>query len=265
MKRYLFGLLFILTVFQSFTQNTDTNFVVIYDVPQFDITKWYIQTNDSVKDIDGNYYHIIKLGNQIWLKENLKVTRYNNGNPIHLIQDSLAWVKTDTGAYSIYNHSSKDSIFYYNYTVVKNNNNVCPCGWKIPDSSDWKVLENYVDIVNLDFLNGRGLFYFGNGNDTLHLRKKIINVFESDIKGLSFSNQPFGYRSGITGDFIYFGDYGFWWAASGEEIASAWARIFIDRGFGIDDIHLDELFYNKTDYGFIKNNGLTIRCIKENE
>jgi uncharacterized protein (TIGR02145 family) len=261
MGKHLLGTLLYLIAFQSLCQNTDTNNTIVYDVPAFELNQWYTENNDSVKDINGNYYHIIKLGNQFWLKENLRVTKYNNGDSIKFIKDDFAWYKTENDAYSIYISQYNDTVFYYNHYVVRNKINVCPCGWKVPDSSDWKILENYVNVVNSNFLKGRGTFYFD--TDTLHLRKEIINVFETEIKGLSFSNQPYGYRSGITGEFLLYGDFGFWWVSSGENIASAWARIFNDRGFGIDDIHLSYFSYEKFDYGFVNNHGLTIRCIKD--
>jgi len=263
MKRFFFGIFIILTQFQIWSQEVvstqqDSLLVFVYDHPDFDINKWYVELNDSVKDIDSNYYHTIKLGTQIWMKENLKVTKYNDGKVIPYIQNKSEWINLNTDGYSILNNDTVNPKYYYNYKVVTNHSNVCPVDWRIPDSTDWRILENYSQTVNDDFF----ISYYP-VNDTIHLRKNEINIWNSTIECLSFSNQAFGYRSGINGDFILVSDYGYWWSKSGTQIATAWARIFIDRGFGIDDIHLDDFVYVKYNYGFVENHGLSIRCIKE--
>ena len=242
MTRSFLGIILILTQFQILSQESvdtyqDSSIVIIYDHPDFDFDKWYIELNDSIKDIDSNYYHTIKLGTQIWMKENLKVTKYNDGKVIPNIQDKSEWINLNTDGYSILMNETVSPKYYYNYKVVDNNSNVCPVGWRIPDSTDWSILENYSKIVNNDFL----LIYYP-VNDTIHLRKNEIDIWTSEIEGLSFSNQAFGYRSGINGEYILIGNFGHWWSKSGTQVATAWARIFIDRGFGIDDVHLDDIF-----------------------
>lgn len=260
--RFLIKILAVVFLLGSHAQilSQDSTNIVVYDVPPFDFNKWYIELSDSVADIDGNIYHTIKLGNQIWLKENLRVSKYNDGKPISLIQADTEWISTNKDAYSIYYTKNGTPRYYYNHKVVENNSNVCPCGWRIPDSADWQILENYVEEVNLDFNMGS---HYGGGKDTIHLRKEFFDIWTSDIEGLSFSNQPFGYRSGIDGEYLLIGDFGHWWSKTGIKVATAWARIFIDRGFGIDDIHLSEYNYDHTIYSFMENHGLSIRCIKE--
>src|SRR5262245_17288159 len=62
-------------------------------------------TNETiVTDIDGHVYHTIKIGNQLWMAENLRVTRYRNGDPIPHIPDTTAWRICTTGAYCNYNN-----------------------------------------------------------------------------------------------------------------------------------------------------------------
>ena len=257
----IIGVIFLLgNHFSTYSQ--DSTQVIIYDLPPFDFDKWYTELDDSIKDIDGNFYHTIKLGEQIWMRENLKVSKYNDGKLIPLAQDSAEWTKTNKDAYTIYYKRNGDQRFFYNYKVVTDSSNVCPCGWRVPDSTDWQILENYAKEVNRDFSKGQGLIFFSE-NDTIHLRKEIIDIWASDIEGLSFSNQPYGYRSGITGEYLLIGSYGHWWSKSGIKVAMAWSRIFVDRGLGIDDIHLSEFVYRKRVYGFVENHGLSIRCIKE--
>jgi hypothetical protein len=46
---------------------------------------------DTVRDIDGNLYHGVRIGAQVWTVENLRVTKYNDGTAITKITDSAAW------------------------------------------------------------------------------------------------------------------------------------------------------------------------------
>lgn len=266
MNRYFLILILFLFQFQNFSQDSlsnsnDPSIVYLFDKPPFNINKWYTELNDSIMDIDSNYYHKIKLGSQIWLKENLKVSKYNNGQKIQLLQDSSDWINAKLDGYTKLYKESSSPRYFYNYKVVSNHLNICPCGWKIPDSLDLKTLKDYAELVNNDILKGNGTLIFIE-NDTVHLRAERIDVWNSNIEGLSFSNQAFGYRSGINGKFVNFGDFGYWWTTSDSQIAKAWSRIFI-RGFGIDDIHLSEFSYHTIDYGFVKNHGLSIRCVQE--
>ena len=93
------------------------------------------QSNLTVTDIDGNVYHTVKIGKQVWMAENLKTTRYQNGDSITLVADSTFWGRLRQGAYCNYNNDEKNSIIYgrlYNYYAVEDYRNVCPEGWEVP-------------------------------------------------------------------------------------------------------------------------------------
>ena len=258
--KYLLGIILTLTSFQAISQ--DSSYVIVQDLPDFDFfNKWYIQLNDSVKDIEGNYYHLVKLGDQIWMEDNLQTSKYNDGTPIPLVQDSSAWINNEHDAYSTHTYFNK-TFYYYNYQVVINEAGVCPTGFKIPDSTDWRILEEYAHEVNSDFIVGNGILL--PNSDTMHIRKNPIDCWTSDIEGLSFSNQPYGYISGKDGQFNAVGSYGYWWSKSAGRVPQAWSSIFEDRCLGIDDIHLAKHFIlEKDEDGTVENYGFQIRCIKE--
>jgi len=98
----------------------------------------------TVKDIDGNIYNIVKIGKQKWLKENLKTTKFNDGTAIPLVTDSLTWIKDTTPAYCNYkNTTNTDTIntcgrLYNWYTV--NTSKLCPTGWHVPSDTEWTTL-----------------------------------------------------------------------------------------------------------------------------
>ncbi|MEN8858235.1 MAG: fibrobacter succinogenes major paralogous domain-containing protein [Flavobacteriaceae bacterium] len=98
----------------------------------------------SVTDIDQNTYNTVTLGNQVWMAENLKVTRFNDGTNLTQSTSSQFWYSNDNVNNSLY--SSIEGGVYYNSSVVNANYNICPQGWRIPTLNDWEIL-----ISNLDY------------------------------------------------------------------------------------------------------------------
>ena len=107
----------------------DIDSIIFYSVDSHEVGK--------VIDIDGNEYKTVKIGNQVWMAENLKTTKYRNGQPIPKVISDAIWEETDAGAYSIYPHgdvegidSEKDMInaygLLYNWHAVDNNNVFLP-------------------------------------------------------------------------------------------------------------------------------------------
>jgi uncharacterized protein (TIGR02145 family) len=104
-------------------------------------------TIGKISDIDGNSYNTVIIGTQTWLVENLKVTHYNNNDPIPTVTDNTAWGNLTTGAYCDYNLSSSNGTKYghlYNGYVVMDSRKVCPTGWHIPTIAEWTTLETYL-------------------------------------------------------------------------------------------------------------------------
>jgi uncharacterized protein (TIGR02145 family) len=119
----------------------------------------------SVTDIDGNVYNTVKIGNQLWMAENLKTTKYSDGTVIPLVQTSSEWAGLDetSKAYCWYadNILNKD-IYGALYTwgaamngALSNNNKpsgvqgACPVGWHLPSDAEWIELENYLGGMSL--------------------------------------------------------------------------------------------------------------------
>ena len=101
--------------------------------------------NSTVKDIDGNIYHTVTIGTQIWLAEDLKTTRYNDGNPIPCVVDTAEWGTLHSGAYCWANNDESNKSVYgalYNWYTT-NNGKLCPLGWHVSSNSDWETLINY--------------------------------------------------------------------------------------------------------------------------
>ena len=63
-----------------------------------------VQSQNLITDVDGNLYKTVKIGEQVWMAENLKVNHYRNGDPIPTNLSDSIWAKTRMGAYTIYNN-----------------------------------------------------------------------------------------------------------------------------------------------------------------
>lgn len=107
----------------------------------------------TVTDIDGNVYSTITIGPQVWMKENLKVTHYRNGDPIG-VTDSVNWQHLITGAYCINNLAGGYDPVYgnlYNWYAVNDARNIAPEGWHVATLDDNLVLINSLGSdINLE-------------------------------------------------------------------------------------------------------------------
>ncbi|MBE9467986.1 MAG: fibrobacter succinogenes major paralogous domain-containing protein [Bacteroidetes bacterium] len=114
------------------------------DIPHY-------ESGQNLIDIDGNSYKTVIIGNQTWMAENLKVTKYQNGNSIEFANgDYQTWNNSTTGVYDYYERSPELGNLYgahYNWYAVTDSRNVCPAGYKIPSADDWKALALYLGAV----------------------------------------------------------------------------------------------------------------------
>ncbi len=99
-----------------------------------------------VTDIDGNRYLTVKIGTQTWMRENLRVTHYRNGDPVPEILLNADWVADSLGGWCWYDHDPEKDIPYgklYNWYAVNDPRGICPTGWHVPSDSEeqfWRTL-----------------------------------------------------------------------------------------------------------------------------
>ncbi|MBU1245218.1 fibrobacter succinogenes major paralogous domain-containing protein [Myxococcota bacterium] len=194
----------------------------------------------TVKDVEGNVYKTVRIGHQVWFAENLRATKYNDGTPITLITDFQAWGKATAGAYSWY----MNNIDYrptwgalYNWKAV-NTKKLCPKGWHVPVVEEWESMVN-----SLGGTPGARLKEVG----TVNWLKNTTNV----TNDTGFTALPSGTRFGSTGKFQSAGSSTAWWTATESNVKEAWYR-------GISDY--SSLVWK---YSFPKENGLSIRCVRD--
>jgi uncharacterized protein (TIGR02145 family) len=210
-------------------------------VLSFNTSDYYI-TGNGVTDIDGNKYTSIILGSQEWTVENLKVTRYQNGDTIPYISDNTEWFSIINGACCDYENDSANTITYgklYNFFAVNDPRFICPTGWHVPIDAEWSILSNYLGGQNVA---GGKLKESG----TSHWMSP--NMWATNVSG--FTALPGGIRSSINGIFNYLGEEGDWWTSTEDDESNAWEwyLLFNDS--------------TATNHYYDKNLGLSVRCIK---
>ncbi len=153
----------------------------------------------SVKDIDGNSYQTVKIGNQVWLKENVKST--NGGTYIDLID------------YSLYTGANVDTMGYlYKYTPVADaSGGLCPAGWHVPSWIDWEELFVYVGgyswIENTTFVAAR----------LMEASELWVEPIITPTNQTGFSARPGGNGDFITvWSFLGLGQKAYFWSAYGS-------------------------------------------------
>jgi uncharacterized protein (TIGR02145 family) len=102
----------------------------------------------TIKDIDNNVYNVVTIGFQCWTKENMKVSKYSNGDEIPIIINGVTWASLTSGSRSWY---LNDSVTYenpygnlYNWYASSDSRGICPTGWHVPTDSEWITLTDYL-------------------------------------------------------------------------------------------------------------------------
>jgi uncharacterized protein (TIGR02145 family) len=209
-----------------------------------------------VIDIEGNIYDIVSIGNQVWMAENLKTTKYPNGIAIPHIKDDLTWGNlSDNGnddSYCYYRsitHIHNDVLYTWaaamgdnvessttNITTIQG---VCPDNWHLPSETEWQEL--------VDFLNGPEV---AGGK----MKKTGTDYWTSPNTGATnesgFSALPLGCRTSL-GSFIAEGFDGFWWSSSKVSETNAWNIVLSYH-------HVDVLYDNS-----LMSYGFSVRCVKD--
>jgi len=205
----------------------------------------------SVTDIDGNSYETVLIGNQWWMAENLKTTRFEDGSVIPNVTDNTAWTQLTTPAWCNYNNNIVNDGIYgklYNWFTVSAGN-MCPTGWHVPTDAELSIFINYLD----PFANGG----FSSNTAGGKMKSTGIQYWYPPNTGASnetgFSGLPGGARNSFDGSFFGIENYGNWWSESDDfnYPNSAWGRFL-----GFDNSSVGISTSNMT-------YGLSIRCIKD--
>ena len=105
----------------------------------------------TVTDHEGNLYATVKIGNQCWMRDNLRTKHDANGVPIPAGGTTTSETSPYYYDYTASNIDLKDRGLLYNWSAAKI---VCPTGWHLPSDAEWNIMEKFVsgsDTMNVNF------------------------------------------------------------------------------------------------------------------
>lgn len=128
--------------------------------------------SQTFTDVEGNTYKTVRIGDQIWMAENLRVTKFKDGSAIQLVSDEEEWweaVSRREPAYAFLNFNAANKsygLIYNRYAVDNFRKDIAPAGWKVPEPSDFGGLRTYLKAQTdeeLDAANapqsGKNIYY----------------------------------------------------------------------------------------------------------
>jgi len=220
---------------------------------------------ETVTDIDGNVYHTVTIGTQTWMLENLKTTRYRNGEVIGTTTPATKDISGESTPkyqweYWEYNGDESNATKYgryYTWYAVNDSRNIAPVGWHVASLAEWETLDNYL-IAN-------GYNYDGTttGNKIAKSLAATTDWYLSSDTGAigndlsknnssGFTALPGGCRTSAGGSFSNVRSCGFWWPSS------SWDGATIDGSWGL---------YNTVHSGYYSFGtgswGLSVRCVRD--
>ena len=197
-------------------------------------------------DMDGNVYRTIKIGDQTWMLENLRTTKYNDGTPIPNVTDNAEWSILNSPAYC-WSNNDEESFknpfgALYNWHAV-NSGKLCPEGWHIPTQDEWYTQ-----------------YYYWSGDLTeagAKLKESGTEHWKDPNTGADnesgFTALPGIFRSSLNGQFGSPGNFGYYWSADEINIGadSAWSQYM---AFNSIEVLVRAI---------PKGTGIYVRCIKD--
>ncbi len=198
----------------------------------------------TVTDIDGNIYHTVTIGSQVWLKENLNVSHYRNGDVVSNVADNDQWTNLTTGGCCNYLNDSNYALIYgklYNGYAVMDIRKLCPSGWHASTEAEWETL-----ISNLGGENVAGNKLMETG--TTHWQGTNTGATnESGFTALPGSNRSFNGYFGWGN-----GEIGSWWTATDYPSDNTY-NMYMEIGYGGG--------LGEVGGGCIKTYGYSVRCV----
>ena len=206
-------------------------------------------TYGTVSDVDGNTYKTITIGTQTWMAENLRTTKYRNGEAIPNVTDATAWKGLTSGACCRYNNTTNNDTIatfglLYNWYAATDSRNIAPDGWHIPSDAEWTTLTTFLlgDTIAGGKLKEADISHWKNFTGT--------NVGATNETG--FTALPGGSRSYESAlKFAGLKYNGLWWSSTEFSATAAWFRVMTSgyKSVGRKSVN--------------KYDGFSLRCIKD--
>ncbi len=201
-------------------------------------------SDETVSDIDGNIYSMVAIGTQVWMRENLKTTKFNNGDLIGTTTPANLNVSGETNpVYQWANNGEESNVDLYGrlYTwyTVTDARKLCPTGWHVPSREEWTTL--------VDNLGGAGIAG-GKIKESGIIHWDSPNTDASNESG--FTALPGGLRW-ANGTFWHMGGGGYLWSTSQYSPDEAWYMYLFNNSTAVLEVFIS------------KKNAYSVRCLKD--
>lgn len=195
---------------------------------------------ETVTDIDGNTYETVRIGEHVWMSENLRVTRYRNSDPVPEVKDGASWAKATAGVRAFYENDAENGKTYgalYNWYAVNDPRGLAPEGWHVATDEEWRAL---AEALGGQQQAGGALKAPGKWGDS-----------SSDVKSSGFDALPSGARRDADGGFLMLGQFARFWTSTPASNGKALARAlgFYDKALRGGEVG--------------PKNGFAVRCVKD--
>lgn len=234
----------------------------------------------TVTDYDGNHYNTVKIGNQCWMKENLRTRHYSDGKAIAL---GVGKERSITKAYCYYPGEDASTVnffgYLYNWSAVMHGRNasianpsgvqgICPKGWHVPSDAEWGQLDKYVSSQSTYRCGGDGksiakalaskdgwIYQHGDCDGGCGVENCAIVKNQSANNATGFSAVPAGYSNGGIGGYDAFGGGAYFWSTTQVSYNSRCAYYWYMYSNVATVYH---------DYcgNFDKDTGCSVRCVR---
>jgi uncharacterized protein (TIGR02145 family) len=207
----------------------------------------------QVIDANENIYNTVAIGTQCWMKENLKVTKYNNGDDIpDETANTSGWRTLITGARTEYVAAGVTGYvstygYLYNWYAATDSRKICPTGWHVPTDSDWNKLVKYLHSAADTTANSSTQ---SSSAGALMKKNDVLWTTNTGTNSSGFSALPGGYRD-YDGSFTNVCCSAFFWSATASDSSNAWYRTLYDYDSSVDR------------YIYFKSVGASVRCLKD--
>lgn len=208
-------------------ENNTEIFVRAYSITEYEttysdeltFTLWLGAPGKPVTDIDGNVYKTVKIGNQIWMQENLQVKHYNNGDEIPLVtlDEDKKWLDAKSGMYCKYEDNDKFGDYYgflYNGFAVNDQRKIAPEDYNIPSRKDWDKLYHYLGYDQyVSYLLMKKVYVTGTNLPADYLPSKELYNFGGVASGW---RTPKYYNESNESTYSELEKKTVWWKESGQ-------------------------------------------------
>ena len=202
-------------------------------------------TYGSMTDIDGNTYKTVAIGTQVWMAENLKVTKYRNGDIIGTTTPYTLDISDENKPkyqWAVEGDESNVATYgrLYTYYAITDTRSLAPDGWHIPTYEEWTTLTDYIKNNDLGYLSGNWhwcyMLFWTNDIEYYNQVTSNSSGFSALASGVRYAEGEF---DSITAE---------WWSSTETDLNNA---MRLELTCGINSLETEKRF------------GLSVRCLQD--